>query len=181
MGTRGLTKVIFSGEPVVAQYGQWDHYPEGQGLDALQFLTDASNVEALRSNIGKVRDITEEEAGDLMEQAGIERDAEYMTWAQADKFRSLAPQLDRNMGAGILAYVAKSGEDEILVQRDVEFDKDRLWCEGVIIVDLDNNTFTWSDGGWGSSEIRNFTYPLDDLPTEDKFLEDTAYPEEGDE
>jgi len=181
MGTRGLTKVIFSGEPVVAQYGQWDHYPDGQGLDALRFLTDASNVEALRANIGKVREITEQETGDLMEQVGIGRDAMFISMAEAKALKDLAPQLDRDMGAEILSHVANSDADEILVQRDVDFENDRLFCEGVITVDLDNNTFTWSDGGWGSNAIRNFTYPLDDLPTEDKFLEDTDYPEDDDE
>ena len=39
MGTRGLTKVIDKdGITKVAQYGQWDHYPEGQGVKILYCL-----------------------------------------------------------------------------------------------------------------------------------------------
>ena len=39
MGTRNLTKVINEqGEVVVAQYGQWDGYPSGQGVNALNAI-----------------------------------------------------------------------------------------------------------------------------------------------
>lgn len=31
MGTRNLTAVYLDGQYKVAQYGQWDGYPEGQG------------------------------------------------------------------------------------------------------------------------------------------------------
>lgn len=33
MGTRNLTAVYIDGEYKVAQYGQWDGYPEGPGAD----------------------------------------------------------------------------------------------------------------------------------------------------
>lgn len=35
MGTRNLTAVYLDGQYKVAQYGQWDGYPEGQGITAL--------------------------------------------------------------------------------------------------------------------------------------------------
>ena len=38
MGTRNLTCVFLDGEYKVAQYGQWDGYPSGQGLTCLEFL-----------------------------------------------------------------------------------------------------------------------------------------------
>ena len=37
MGTRHLTAVHVDGEYKIAQYGQWDGYPEGQGMTALTF------------------------------------------------------------------------------------------------------------------------------------------------
>lgn len=47
MGTRGLTAVMLGGEYKIAQYGQWDHYPSGQGVTALEFcrswLTDVKD------------------------------------------------------------------------------------------------------------------------------------------
>lgn len=179
MGTRGLTKVIYNGEPVIAQYGQWDHYPDGQGLDALRFLTDPNNVAALRHNITLVRDITKEESDKINELAGIDKDAQFINMDQAAAWKRLAPQLSRDMGSKILNFIA-SAEDEVLVSRDIEFEKDRLFCEGVITVNLDDSTFTWSDGGYAESPVRNFVYPLDELPSEEKFLEDTDYGDEED-
>ena len=39
MGTRNLTMVYLNGEYKVAQYGQWDGYPEATGCLILKFLT----------------------------------------------------------------------------------------------------------------------------------------------
>jgi len=41
MGTRNLTVVIYKGKPCIAQYGQWDGYPQGQGYTILDFLLTA--------------------------------------------------------------------------------------------------------------------------------------------
>ena len=35
MGTRNLTIVYYDGDYRVAQYGQWDGYPEGAGIEVL--------------------------------------------------------------------------------------------------------------------------------------------------
>lgn len=41
MGTRNLTVVINNGKPCIAQYGQWDGYPQGQGYTIFDFLSNA--------------------------------------------------------------------------------------------------------------------------------------------
>ena len=38
MGTQNLTSVWFEGKYRIAQYGQFDGYPSGQGLTVLHFL-----------------------------------------------------------------------------------------------------------------------------------------------
>ena len=40
MGTRNLTIVYSNGEYKVAQYGQWDGYPEGLGVQLLKYLRE---------------------------------------------------------------------------------------------------------------------------------------------
>ena len=51
MGTRNLTAVYIDGEYKVAQYGQWDGYPEGQGLTALHFLRDEMDAEKFKTAV----------------------------------------------------------------------------------------------------------------------------------
>ena len=43
MGTRNLTIVHKNGEYKVAQYGQWDGYPEGLGATLLNFLKNVNS------------------------------------------------------------------------------------------------------------------------------------------
>jgi hypothetical protein len=50
MGTRHLIKVIYNKETKVAQYGQWDGYPDGQGLTILNFLDEEGNFIDLRED-----------------------------------------------------------------------------------------------------------------------------------
>lgn len=59
MGTRNLTLVKDrSGNTKVAQYGQWDGYPEGQGSTILNFIKNKENRDKLEEVIGKVKFIT---------------------------------------------------------------------------------------------------------------------------
>lgn len=53
MGTRNLTAVYLDGQYKVAQYGQWDGYPEGQGITVLTFLRDKMGIwNCLRKRCG---------------------------------------------------------------------------------------------------------------------------------
>ena len=68
MGTRSLTVVVHNNEVKVAQYGQWDGYPKGQGKTLLSFLKDASKVETLKQLLPKVRFQTQK---DIKEQTEV--------------------------------------------------------------------------------------------------------------
>ena len=46
MGTRNLVAVQIDGQYKIAQYGQWDGYPSGKGLEVLEFLRERMNEEA---------------------------------------------------------------------------------------------------------------------------------------
>lgn len=61
MGTRNLTIVKLDGEYKVAQYGQWDGYPGGQGLRCLSFLRLLMDPEKFKAAVRNCRFGTQEE------------------------------------------------------------------------------------------------------------------------
>ena len=164
MGTRGLTVVKIDGEIKVAQYGQWDHYPDGQGTDILEILKgiiDAGELENFKTKVRALRWLTEEEVKSI-NKAG--------NWPEKH------PYLSRDTGGQILSAIHNGTIDgkEMpspimgLVNRS-DFIEDDVFCEGVFEVDLDAGTYT----ACGKS------FPLSDLPTEQAFLE--AFKTEEDE
>nr|DAN70796.1 MAG TPA: hypothetical protein [Caudoviricetes sp.] len=73
MGTRNLTAVYLDGQYKVAQYGQWDGYPEGQGITALTFLRDKMDLELFKEALRNSSYIPSEELTALWKQYGQTR------------------------------------------------------------------------------------------------------------
>jgi hypothetical protein len=136
MGTRNLTAVIKNGSPVIAQYGQWDGYPEGQGATVYEFIKGAG-VAKLEANLDKAywADEAELKAIDL-KYAGPDG---WMTMEQAEAFGKDYPSLSRNTCAEILSVVANATERVPLVN-EMEFLQDTLFCEWAYVLDLDVHT-----------------------------------------
>jgi hypothetical protein len=106
MGTSGLTIVHWNDAYHIAQYGQWDHHPSGQGAVVLEFARIPGNIDKLRRVL---------KAGRLYkpEQEDIDQ------WNSTGVF---PPSLHRSTGAKILELVAdlddnanlpKDGESEL--------------------------------------------------------------------
>jgi hypothetical protein len=158
MGTRGLTKVIKNDKVVVAQYGQWDHYPSGQGLTALRFLRDEANVEKLDKGLYWLYEVNDEDIEKTAERTG-------------DNFQTAYPSLIRDTGAEILELIANA-KGAVPVLLNTDFENDELFCEGVFTVDLDKKRFiTKTDQGIT-------TLPLDSLinVSDEMYLEQTRCP-----
>jgi hypothetical protein len=135
MGTRGLTKVIKNEKVVVAQYGQWDHYPSGQGLTALNFLRDEANVDKLDKGLYWLYEVDSKDVGEIVDRIGEEN------------FVTAYPSLIRDTGAEILELIANA-KGALPVLLDTDFENDELFCEGVFTVDLDKKRFiTKTDEG----------------------------------
>jgi hypothetical protein len=159
MGTRGLTKVIKNDKVVVAQYGQWDHYPSGQGITALNFLRDEANVEKLDKGLYWLYETDSDAVGKLVERVG------------ETNFETAYPSLIRDTGAEILGLIANA-KGALPVFLDTDFENDELFCEGVFTVDLDKKLFiTKTDEGIT-------TLPLDSLRavSDEMYLEQTRCP-----
>lgn len=139
MGTRGITEITYQGEIKVSQYGQWDHYPSGQGLTIFDFLSDPENVELLKSKMHLVYQATSEEIDELAKPF-CDEDGR-MFWEEGKKFSEKYPSLTRDTGGGILEVIANT-YDPLPVSLDLEFKDDTLFCEGVYEINLDKDTFT---------------------------------------
>lgn len=162
MGTRGITKVTYEGAVKVAQYGQWDHYPSGQGVTVLNFLKSADNIAMLKVGLSNVWYPSESEL-ETFSKPYTHGENGMMSMDMGDKFARDFPSLTRNTGAEILSVIAQS-DSPVPLYLDSEFEHDDLWCEGVYSINLDDETFTTR---WNGAEY-TFTFAeLADMSAED--------------
>lgn len=133
MGTRNLTIVHKNGEYKVAQYGQWDGYPEGLGVTLLNFLKNV-NMDSFRKAIDNVSFYTKEEIDEINKSIDkIRNDIPNYSW-QKD-----FPQLSRDTGGDILNLITFKGVNK--VNNSIDFAADSLFCEWAYVIDLDTNKF----------------------------------------
>ena len=173
MGTRGLTVVTYNNEVRVAQYGQWDHYPSGQGVTALEFLRDKNNVEKLRNNIDKCYWIPQEKHEAIVAEFSSLDKQGWMTMEDGKAFGEAYPSLTRDAGAEIL-YVIAEATGPVPLANNYEFAEDELMCEGIYSVDLDRNTFISEYAPYPTK-----VYDLNNLPTQEDYI--AAFKEEEEE
>ena len=187
MGTRNLTMVIKDGKTKIAQYGQWDGYPSGQGITVLRFLK--------RMNRRKFED---------------QLDKCYFATSRTPEENLTMKYNSRDHGGGILNIVYDSTDDRMLLVNKSKFIIDGLFCEWAYIIDLDKNVLQVYEGFYkerlttkdrfyrlqqvvereerehierliaeGKTPYErdtiyrcklNFEFNLDDLPTESEFL-----------
>lgn len=139
MGTRNLTMVILDGKPKVAQYAQWDGYPSGQGVTALNFLKK-NNLEKFKERLKDVRFANKkdtEERENFSKEIGINDG--WMNSDQATKYNKKFPYDSRDHGAEILQMIMDS-EGTVVLQDSSDFAADSLFCEWAYVIDLDKNT-----------------------------------------
>ena len=181
MGTRHLIAVYQDGKPRIAQYGQWDGYPAGQGKDVLAFLQDQQAVYMLRTyRLKNCRFLSQNEIDKInKEKNPIEQ----------------RPQLSRNMGANILRLAATV--DSLALVNSLDFAADGLFCEWAYVISFDTNTLEVYkgfnqdpkklDGRFKDMTPENGeytpvtlikTYKLDALPTLDQLIADCDPPED---
>lgn len=175
MGTRHLIAIAQNGQYKVAQYGQWDGYPSGQGTTILEWLKSHS-LNVLCKRVKKLSFATSEELDK------IDRN-------------NFPPEFSRDTSAGIfdLIYTGKATK----LHNQIEFVGDSLFCEFTYVIDLDKNTLEVYKGfnkekltatdrfmayDIPSSDYRPVKllkkYYLKQLPSEKRFLEECEGTEE---
>lgn len=135
MGTRHLICVINGGDYRIAQYGQWDGYPEGQGAAILKFLKSPM-AERLKKNLGNCTWITNDEYEKLWEEFGVDAKQEWIDHDVYQDFCNKHPELSRDAGAKILEIVA-GATGKIKLQNSLNFSRDSLFCEWAYVIDFD--------------------------------------------
>lgn len=156
MGTRNLVAVYEGGAYRVAQYGQWDGYPEGQGITVLQFLRDKMNEALFRERVHNAKYISPAALSALWQRYGADEHG-YVRCEDADRMKKDYPQFSRDIGAEILELVQNS-DNGILLNDRLGFAADSLFCEWAWVVDLDGRTF---EGFAGFNNMR--------LPDDERF------------
>ena len=189
MGTRNLTVVIHGGKAVVAQYCQWDGYPDGQGRTILNFLRTGFNKEKFISRLAKTFIATDADHDRMLVEAGGQPGSEWINMEVSNRMRDLYPSIHRDTGGHILELIQEGQyatqkfvhkgnsqwvhEDQIVKAADpiplndaTEFEKDTLFCEWVWTINLDNDTFS------GEYQYGNLvrTWARSDLPDLPEFL-----------
>lgn len=139
MGTRHLIMVVHEEKTKIAQYGQWDGYPEGQGVTVLNFARKLK-LDKFKEALKKVRFSTEadEKKKDKFLKSIGSKDG-WMTMDQAEKYHKAYPYNSRDIGAGILDLVLNSKDEEIVLVDSTSFAADSLFCEWAYVIDLDKN------------------------------------------
>jgi len=146
MGTRHHQKVINKkGELKISQYGQWDGYPNGQGIDILDYLR-RGNLDKYQKELDKINQITDEEA--KVVDADPEWNVNY-------------PYLSRDCGSQIHQMIE---DGEVKFVQFIDDDEANRWCAGFYTIDFQQNKFI--------AEFNGITreYSLSDLPTDEQFL-----------
>lgn len=144
MGTRGLTAVFFDGGYKIAQYGQWDHYPDGQGVVVLKFcqewLTDPVKTSQFLSQLARCRFIGEDEAkaavGKVHAHFGTTPDPMgFWPMGHSEYLHDeLLPLLDRDHGSKILEFVATG----VMTKEKTKFDDVNKWTDSMFTKQLDD-------------------------------------------
>ena len=139
MGTRHLIVVKSKGKVKVAQYGQWDGYPTGQGQTIADFLKTV-NLTKFKKLVDKMSTYSPKEIEDIYVKYGAKRGEEWISCDIADRVKCDYPEISRDTGAEILNLIYEGKADRVVLNES--FENDKLFCEYCYKIDLDKKTVT---------------------------------------
>jgi hypothetical protein len=190
MGTRNLTVLVSEGEIKIAQYGQWDGYPDYMGINILKFLREF-DVEIMKKQVKNVTFVDENKQKEIdlyLKEIGSTNG--YLNNEQSDLYNEKYKFLNRSIGSDILEMVYDEEYNKpMLLNNSITFSGDSLFCEWAYVIDLDKNLFEVYEG-FNKNELnendRFFKYtieneeyrpiklkkefPLNVLPSDEEFL-----------
>jgi len=145
MGTRHTQTVIAKdGTKKIEQYGQWDGYPSGQGIDILNYLK-TGDLSKYQENLEKIPLITDKQVKDVNKDANWTKTYPYLS-------RDCGSDIHKMIEDGEVKFVKHCGEEA------------KGWCEGFFTIDFSKNEFT------SVYYDESATFKLDELPSEEDYL-----------
>lgn len=146
MGTRHFQTVITkSGEVKIKQYGQWDGYPSGQGVNILNYLKNG-NLDKYQEQLEIIPLITEEQI------KIVEKD---------NNWTKNYPYLSRDCGSNIHKLIENGDVKFVIHTNEEEVNK---WCEGFYTINFQTGEFI------SEYHDKKHSFKLDKLPTEKRYL-----------
>lgn len=199
MGTRFLTAVFTDGQYRVAQYGQWDGYPEGAGVNILHFLRDELDEPRFRSELEKLRFADSERLWELRRRFGADEDGS-ISVADYNRLKRVFPEFHRDTGEDILRLIQNGDVLSGALENRLAFAGNSLLCEWVYVVDFDSRTFEVYEG-YNKEPLDPFerfaelecdddgyypvklaaSWPLDCLPADEEFVGMFVHAEDDDD
>jgi len=144
MGTRNLVMVTSKGKIKVAQYGQWDGYPTGQGAVIAKFLQDELDLRKFKKHVDALEFADSKFIESTWKDCGAD-DSGFVTFEIGDLHGIIYPEFSRDTGAEILGLI-QTGLFP-LAQNEIEFLEEGLYCEYAYDINLDKKTVTIYTGG----------------------------------
>ncbi len=179
MGTRNLTLVKDKeGKTKVAQYGQWDGYPEGQGSTILNFIRSKDNRDALVEVLKGVEFFSASSPQSIKDY--IEAyDKRCPTWSNepdnrtdADKYwhehlisRDVCGKILENLVALNVDMLPEEFNKVIYLQDSSSFADDGLFCEYAYCVNYQTGKLEVYVNG----KTKVIEFDFEHLPKEDDF------------
>lgn len=153
MGTRHLINVVYDGKLVISQYGQWDGYPTGQGVDVCNFIRSGDYTRLkVKAERGELKFLSHKDAETLNKilfphhqekKKGKAKTVE-LPDAVKDSLRTILDEshFSRDRGAEILKMAARALFEFYTIDSS-DFEEGGIFrCEYVHLLNLDKDTYT---------------------------------------
>ena len=177
--------IIKNRKPKLAQYNQFDGYPDHFGKNLLIQLKTI-DLDTLQEQIDKIRFAGEKKSNQIM--AFYEKIKSNTPKSVDDIFFEKYPLMHRNTGPELLDNIMKL-DKIVFAKNSSDFAGDSLFCEWAYIIDLDKETFEtfkgfnkeplnqqerffkYQDKNAEYKPVRlSLSYDLDNLPTVEDYL-----------
>lgn len=186
MGTRNLTMVIDKvGDTKIAQYGQWDGYPEGQGKTILNFCREKGNLDKLQKMLplckffNRCNDIDAwlEDYDSKCPRYTNEPDnrtKEMITWFENFCTRDLGGDILNSVAYANLDELPQEHNGKIYLRDESEFGQESLFCEYAYCVNFNTNKLMVFEG-FNKDKSLEHEFFVADQEEVDKHIKEFGY------